>query len=93
MAGREEISKLLKARATSGNPGRRVEAVLAAQRVRATAMLKCGMSGGQVKGEAAFLPLLQRKRGNLRVSGVLRHHLILNPLLLRMRAEDTKSGR
>lgn len=55
-------------------------------------MLKCGMSGSQVKGGAAFLPFLQRKRESLRVTGAFRHHRILNPLLLCIRAEDTKSG-
>ncbi|XP_028003003.2 cell cycle checkpoint control protein RAD9B [Eptesicus fuscus] len=58
--GREEISKLLKARATSGNLGRRVEALLATQLVGPAAMLKCGMSGSQVKVFGKAIQALSR---------------------------------
>ncbi|XP_070256249.1 cell cycle checkpoint control protein RAD9B [Myotis yumanensis] len=47
--GGREISKLLKARPTSGNLGRRVVALLRLGLLGSSAMLKCGMSGSQVK--------------------------------------------
>lgn len=57
--GRDEISKLPKARGTSGHFG--VVALRRASRpglLGPAAMLKCGMNGSQVKGGAAFPPFL-----------------------------------
>lgn len=55
--GRSKISKPRKERATSGHLGA-VEQRRALERglLGAAAMLKCGMSGSQVKGGATFLP-------------------------------------
>lgn len=53
---RDKLAKLRKARATSGHLGRRAEARLPGLLLeRMAAMLKCVMSGGQVKGGAALV--------------------------------------
>lgn len=54
-------------------------------------MLKCGMSGGRVKGAAAFPAFICREE-RLRFLGRVHRLFILSPLPLRTRAEDSRSG-